>query len=361
MAISSVFGQRRIKRFFEKALENQRLSHAYLFVGAKGTGKEAMALEVTKALLSPHGLNFSPETDVDALRVAKLTHPDLEFIFPAPAKLKDTEYAKIVESIVKNPYLRSEPWAKASIPIARIRELRRKSSYKSYEGKGRVVILADCEMMTTEAANSLLKLLEEPPDKMHLFMISSRPNLLLPTITSRCQMVKFDPLPAAEIEKALMDMFSVGAGKARITARLANGSFRKAVELLEEDVNDMELQALEFFRKAVQNEFIQICYVDKLLSHYHRDLKRVKDLLMHLAFWFRDAVLVQESVSELEKQIIHQNHLDVLKNFTRNFPKADLQNAVTEIEKSFELIDRNVQIQLILIVLLNKLRKLLRR
>ncbi len=360
MAFSSVIGQRRIKLFFEKALKNQRLSHAYLFVGTKGTGKEAMALELSKALLSSQGLNFSREADVDALRVAKLTHPDMEFIFPAPAKLKDTEYSRIVESIVKNPYLRSELWAKPSIPIAKIRELRRKSSYKSYEGKGRVVILTDCEKMTTEAANSLLKLLEEPPDKMHIFMISSRPNLLLPTITSRCQIVKFEPLPATEIENVLMEKFSVEAGKARITARLANGSFRKAVELLEEDLNDMELQALEFFRKSVQNEFIQICYVDELLSHYNRDLKRVKDLLMHLTFWFRDAVLVKESISELERRIIHQNHLDILKNFTRNFPNADLQNAVTEIEKSFELIDRNVQIQLILIVLLNKLRKLLR-
>jgi len=361
MAFESIIGQVRVKRFFGKILGSGRVSHAYLFVGAKGTGKEAMALEVARLLLHPDTKTSAQEADVSAARVTKLTHPDVEFLFPAPAKVKEEDRARVVASIAANPYLRVEPWANPSISIDRIREIRRKSSFKSYEGRGRVVILTDCERMTTEASNALLKLLEEPPDKMHLLMISSRPSMLLPTITSRCQVVKFDPLSAQEIEDALIRQLAADADKARLSARLANGSFRKAVELLDEDLEQMQDLALALFRTAVQDEFKQISHVDDILKRYNRDQRRMRDLLMHLTIWLRDAVLVRETGECLQQRLIHRGQLDVLQRFTQRFPNADLHAAVLEVERSFELMDRNVQVQLILIVLLNRLRALLRR
>ena len=175
MAFENIFGQQRVKNFFEIALKSERLSHAYLFVGDRGVGKEAMALELAKTLFCEKSGACSPEICSNCRRVSKLSHPDLHFIFPAPAKVKETEQTQILESVAANPYLRAELWANPMISIEKIREIRRKSSYKSFEGRGRIVIIVDAERMSEEAANSVLKILEEPPEKMYLLMVSSRP------------------------------------------------------------------------------------------------------------------------------------------------------------------------------------------
>jgi len=369
MAFENIFGQQRVKNFFEIALKSERLSHAYLFVGDRGVGKEAMALELAKTLFCEKSGACSPEICSNCRRVSKLSHPDLHFIFPAPATIKDkakekvneAKRAQILESVAANPYLRAELWANPMISIEKIREIRRKSSYKSFEGRGRIVIIVDAERMSEEAANSVLKILEEPPEKMYLLMVSSRPNLLLPTISSRCQLIKFEPLKAAEIEQALIENYNIEQEKSRLTSRLASGSYRRAVELLDENIQEMQNQSLEFFRKSVQSEFIQILYVDELLKTFQRDLKKVKDLLSLLLIWFRDALVFRETGAPNQELLIYAEALETLNNFTQKFPNADLQSAVNAIEESLEQMNRNVQINLILIVLLSKLRTFVRR
>jgi len=361
MPFENLIGQQRVKSFFERALAGGRLSHAYLFVGDRGVGKEAMALEWAKALLCPNQLNEHPENCSDCNRITKFIHPDVHFIFPAPAKVKEDEHRKIVGSLVEDPYNRLELWANPSVSIERIREIRQTSAYKSFEGNGRVVIITDCERMTIEASNALLKILEEPPPKMYIIMISARPNLLLPTITSRCQLVKFDPLSIAEIETALETRNGVAKEQARLTARLAAGSYRRALELLDENLQEMQNRALEFFRKSVQNEVIQIHFIEEVLIESQRDLKKIRDLLILVSLWLRDAMLFKESGGNDNDRLINYNQSEVLKNFVQSFPAADLYSALGEIEKSLELMDRNVQINLILIVLMNKLRTYLRR
>lgn len=359
-AFSKVIGQNRVKKFFTKALENDRTSHAYLFVGDRGVGKEAMALEVAKTMLCKNALACdAPQCD-KCTRVAKLSHPDLHFIFPTPANAKEEDQAEIIKSVVENPYARKELWANPSISIEQIRQVRRKANFKSFEGRGRVVILVDCERMTTEAANSLLKILEEPPAKMRLLITSSRPSLLLPTITSRCQEIKFDPLTAQEIETALVQFDGVDTERAGLVARLAAGSYRRASELLGEDVKEMQESALEFFRTSVQSSFVQIQYVDELLSRWQRDSKKIRDMLALLAIWLRDAQVFKESEGD-DNLLIHADRTEVLEKFTARFHNADLYTAVNAVEDSLHLMNRNVQMNLILIVLLNRLRRLLRR
>lgn len=370
MAFENIIGQQRVRNFFEKALKSERLSHAFLFVGERGVGKEAIALELAKALFCEKSGACSPEPCPNCMRVSKLSHPDLHFIFPAPVKDNKPEKKQeeiriherqILKSIAANPYHRVEVWPNPAISIKTIREIRRKSSYKSFEGRGRIVIIVDAERMSEEAANSVLKILEEPPEKMYLLLISSRPNLLLPTISSRCQLIKFEPLKAAEIEQALIENHNIEQKKARLTSRVASGSYRRAIELLDENLQEKQNQSLEFFRKSVQSEFTQIKYVDEVLKTCQRDLKQIKDLLSLLLIWFRDALVFRETDEPNQELLIYAGAFETLNNFTQKFPDADLQSAVNAIEESLEQISRNVQINLILIVLLNKLRTFVRR
>lgn len=360
MDFDNIIGQQRIKDFFRKALESQRISHAYLFVGDRGVGKEAMALELARAIFcSDQGDLLPCGKCSDCRRIAKFSHPDLQFIFPAPAKIKEDEHNRIIASMVTDPYLRLEIWANPSISIEKIREIRRASAFKSLEGKGRVVILVDAERMTIEAANALLKILEEPPDKTYLVLISSKPNLLLPTILSRCQVINFEPLTAEAIEKALVDRHLVTGPHAPLVARLASGSFRRAVELLDEDLNELRTDALELFRKSVQNDYVQLFFVEELLHKLQRDSKKIRDLLNLLSFWFRDAMVFAES-NNADHNLVNFDQVEVLQKFVASFPEANLYGAVREIEASLNLMNRNVQINLILVVLLNKLRSYIR-
>ena len=109
--------------------------------------------------------------------------------------------------------------------------------------------------MTIEAANALLKILEEPPAGMYLIMTSSRANLLLPTITSRCQNISFDPLSVLDIKQALLDRKTVDARTAELAAKMSGGSYRNALEYLDQDLTNLQKQALEFFRSSVQGSF----------------------------------------------------------------------------------------------------------
>jgi DNA polymerase-3 subunit delta' len=361
MAFEKIIGQKRAKTFFETAFESGRIAHAYLFTGEPGVGKEALALEVAKALICQSGVSCQSEACPDCSRIAKITHPDLKVIFPAPAKLTEAETVKVLASLSENPYNRLDLWANPSISIQRIRELRRVSSFKSYEGKGRVVLILECERMTNESANALLKILEEPPLQTHLILTSSRPTLVLPTISSRCQGVKLDPLSVDEIVDVLQQDAGLEATQARLIAKLADGSYRRAMELTDEGLQELQGRALDFFRKSVQSEFTQIAYVDDLLYSFQRDLKKTKELLKLLAYWFRDAMIYRETDGKNQEMLINADQHEVINNFTKSFPDADLCSAVTEIEKSLELMNRNVQINLILIVLLNRLRGYLKR
>lgn len=356
MTFEKIIGQQRIKSFFQNALESDRISHAYLFVGDRGVGKEAMALELAKALFCTDQNSRPCGQCTGCQRIGKLTHPDLQFIFPMPLKVKEDEETKILKSIATDPYQRVEFWANPSISIARIRELRRASSYKSLEGKGRVVIIADAERMTLEASNALLKILEEPPEKNYLILISSKPNLIIPTITSRCQLIKFEPLTAEEIEEALINRNKVETSQARLSARLAAGSYRRALELLDENLKELRQQSLEFFRKIVQNTITQITFVEDVLHSIPRDSKKVKDLLTLLMIWFRDAMVYCETYGEAHNQLVNFDQVEIVQKFMTKFPNADLYRAVQEIERALVLIDSNVQLNLILIVLLNKLK-----
>jgi DNA polymerase-3 subunit delta' len=361
MAFETIIGQKRICELIGRTVASQRTSHAYLLAGEKGVGKEAIALEFAKLLLCPQQPECQVSGCVDCQRVGKLSHPDLHFIFPAPAKLTDDERLAIINSVATDPYQRAELWANPTISIDTIRELRKKASFTPFEGGARVVIVVDCERMTIEAANSVLKILEEPPAGMYLIMTSSRPNLLLPTITSRCQSISFDPLPVDEIKNALMGRHRAAERIALLAARMSGGSFRRALAFLAQDIAMVQNQALEFFRLSVQDDFRQSVYVDKVMTRTQRDTRAIKEQLTFLSLWFRDAMVFKETGEDDKVALYYSEDRDILRKFTESFPNADLFSAVGEIEYALGLFDRNIQAQLILIVLLAKLRSLLRR
>ncbi|MFZ5517916.1 MAG: DNA polymerase III subunit delta' [Candidatus Zhuqueibacterota bacterium] len=360
MSFENIIGQKRVIAILEKAIRSKRLPHALLFHGPEGVGKEAIALELAKALFCQQDVLYC-DACRDCMRVKQWSHPDLVILYPAPKQPTPDEVQTIRKSLIDNPYVRAHLWANPSILIDTIRGLKKMSAMTSYENKGRVVIVMDAHKMTTEAANSLLKILEEPPGNMTIILVSSQPNLLLPTIVSRCQKVRFDPIPCEDIEAALISRESIPAERAAIVARMSFGSYRRSLELLDEDLNEKQELVVDVLRKLLVSDLEVVMTVEDLVQK--EDKKTIKELMGFMMIWFRDAMAFDVLTPEDHANggILNYDRLDVLRKFVGNLEPINFQQVISSIEKAIELIDRNVYLNVVLLQLFFKLKENLRR
>ncbi|MBD3289513.1 DNA polymerase III subunit delta' [candidate division KSB1 bacterium] len=358
MLFQKTVGQERIKETLTRSLEKRRIPHALLFHGAEGVGKESMALELAAALICQQDEYFACGECSDCKRISQLSHPDVIYIFPAMKSITPQEHKDIISSIARNPYLRLNPWANPSISIDQIRELKRVSSMTSFENKGRVVIIAEAHHMRTEAANSLLKILEEPPGKMTIILTSSQPNMLLSTIMSRCQALRFGTIGWQEIEQALVERQQVDAEKAQLVAKLSFGSYRRALEMLDEDLDQKRHQVLDILRTVIRSDLDRLMLAEKLVRS--EDKKAIKDLLAILLLWFRDALIYSQGNGGTEL-IVNIDLIETLERFCNSFEDINFEAIVADIESAIDLFNRNVYVNLIVINLFYSLKHNLRR
>jgi DNA polymerase-3 subunit delta' len=361
MSFESILGQDRPKEILKRALLHRRVPHAYLFTGPDGVGKEALAIEFAKALFCRSQGKRPCDTCESCRRAAQFNHPDFIYIFPAPKSATVENERMILDSMVQDPYARKRLWANPTIGIDRIRELRRISMLKPLEGL-RVVVVAEADNMTLESANSLLKILEEPPESMHIILTTSRANSLLPTIVSRCQEVRFGLLADELVEGALISNKQLTPEQAALVARISQGSYRRALEWLAESLEEQRDYAVEFLRCCLRDNLSQYRFIEEMSKAHEK--RTLKELLNLLLIWFRDALVlshVQDDERLINKSIVNVDKLETLKRFTGAFSEIDFDTAFSALEKSIELIDRNVQTTLIFLVLITRLQGVFKR
>ena len=252
MAFDDIIGQEKWTKFILDAWKKDRLAHAILISGPSGCGKEFFALEIAKLLNCPEEGQYACGSCSSCRRISSLEHPNLQFVYPLPggksksgSKNKSTDplYGlgeDVLELIqleiskkAKNPYYRIEIPRAKFIRIDSIRQLRENSYLKSAEPGKKVIILSRAEMMNDEAANSFLKLLEEPPPDTFLFLTTSKPNSLIPTIRSRCQEIKLKGLTDAQVTEKLVS-FGNPVEEVRSIVKIVEGDISKALKLMEE-------------------------------------------------------------------------------------------------------------------------------
>ncbi len=196
-------------------------SHAYLFHGPSGTGKRTIARAFAAALLH----DGARDPGAVAARIARGAHPDLTWVTPSGAQ--EMLVGDIEEAVVA---------AAARTP---------------FESSRRVFVIEAAHAMNDQAANRMLKTLEEPPSFVHLLLLTDRREDVLATISSRCQHVRFDPLPAARIAARLAGLNETEADRARACARLASGDARLAERLAGEEGGALRASAERFVRSAL--------------------------------------------------------------------------------------------------------------
>ncbi|MEW6510269.1 MAG: DNA polymerase III subunit delta' [Bacteroidota bacterium] len=361
-----VIGQERVKRALLAACRSGRLSHAYLFYGAEGTGKDAMALELARVLRCEQGGDEACGECSSCRNIASMQDPDVRFVTSLPAgkneekgqdpleKLSEADLEAITGELRAKG---ADPYHRITIPRANlikinsIRELRRESSMSTAFNRNKVFIISQADAMEAEGANTLLKTLEEPPGRTMLILTTAHPEALLPTIRSRCQLVRFDPLTEEEIRDALIGRGEAAPEQAGLVARLANGSYTRARELLQEDMMQIRRDVVDLIRRALMDNVPELLdAVERVAGPKDRD--ETVRFLSFMLVWFRDALVLAHG-----GRVINLDQQAELASFMKNFPGADLTRALADVERAISLVERYAYIKLVLIQLVVNLRE----
>jgi DNA polymerase-3 subunit delta' len=380
----SIIAQEDAQEFLRRARQNARVAHAYLFHGPQGSGKEALALltaqsffcekqrpqpvtialfdEPVTKLTAPNENNSESACGICSAcrRIAEMTHPDVRVIFPRTVSASEEERIEVLRSLAANPYRRSKPWENPTILIDDIRMLKRDLGMTSYEGRGTVALILDADRMKAEAANALLKILEEPPPQTLMILTAASLDGILPTIVSRCQPVRLLILTREQIAVVLQEQHHVAAERAQFIAKLANGNFRRALDLLEDDVDSRRQQAVTFLRMAFRfnKPAEQMDFLNTLVRD--SDRRDLRQLLEFCTLLIRDGFVLKATGSSASSHstIINTDQERMLADLVKNLPDFDFPGVVAELEFAIECLDRYVQPWLVLMVLLHRIQQL---
>jgi DNA polymerase III subunit delta' len=217
---SRLIGNTEVKESLRRLLSGGRVPGSMLFTGDEGIGKKLFALELAKSLNCRHrrGVEACDECS-SCKRISGSTFPPFGKDDDDKQRLIWSEHADVA---MVRPY-------KQLIRVPPMRELEREANFRPFEGAARVFIVEDADYMNDAASNALLKTLEEPQPTSHLILTTSNPTALLATIRSRCQMIRFAPIAANEVEKFLVEQEHLPAEDARLLARTSQGSIGRAL------------------------------------------------------------------------------------------------------------------------------------
>lgn len=371
MQFKDIVGQGRAKEAFLQSVHDERLAHALLLKGGQGVGKLAFATAVAQFIncLDPSE-NDSCGKCSNCTKIAKGIHPDVKYILPIVSTkiegkqaVTDDFFGKFREKFFPNPYFSFQGWVgtlggenkQVGIHIHEIRELKRKITLKAFEAKYKVVIIWNAERINTEAANAMLKLLEEPPEKTVIIMTVTDPTRLLSTINSRCQRIQMYRISDEEMVKYLITKHGLEAEHAQQIAQLSEGSAAKAQDLIKETNKSISEMYRTWLRVCLKGDYEAISsWVEKL----SKENKEFQKLFMAYALQkVRDSLLFSFQADSIAA--INQEERDFQAKFSRFISLNGISELSRLMEESLRYISRNANSQMVLSVLSLRIHSLL--
>jgi DNA polymerase-3 subunit delta' len=292
MAFHDVPGNSRIKKILKLALDRQRVPSAILFCGPKGVGKRKAALTLAKALNCLKRTDDSCDECENCRKIDEGIMPDVISI--DVKSLNPDAKSDASELHPMDPAANEK--RRKTIGIKTMIGLKEIARFMPMLGRKRVFIIDEADKMTEPAANAHLKILEEPPLFTHIFLISEKPALLLPTVKSRCQTLAFLPIAKEDVESVLRGA-GVEEDKARIIASLVRGNLDAALDTQWEEIQQKRREAWNLFRALAEKDassFFLKRFAFGRRSQVEEDLAETLELF---ASFCRDLVLIKEKAA----------------------------------------------------------------
>lgn len=320
-------GQDDAIKLFSFAKSENRLAHAYLFVGPNGVGKTTLAEDFTRFLFCENE-NRPCGNCVQCKRVISKIHTDLHWIESGKELGEGESKTK-------------------SIGIERIREIRTAINIKPFEARQRIIIISRSEDMTLAASNALLKVLEEPPKNVFFLLLTSNLSMMIPTIISRCQRINIRQVSDEFIQQLIVDRYHFAAASALEIARLASGKIGLAIFIAENPgYLGKRLEVFETIEELLKSGLEKrFQYSERLARDFLRDPDKVRNELNMWEIWWRDLMLVKLESSEL---VFNSSKIEDFLEFQSRIEIGDVINLLKTIEMSMELLRRNVNPRLVL-------------
>lgn len=368
MLWEKIAGQENIKQKLKESVAEGRISHAQLFAGKEGSGALSLAIAYAGEILAKE------KGEAALAKVHSLQHPDLHFSYPVAAtdSVKDKPVSSQFlrewrEFYLKNPYGNIFDWLQflgiekkqGNISVNEAQEIVKSLSLNSYEGGYKIMIIWLPELMNNAAANKLLKIIEEPPQKTVFLLVSEREDLLLPTISSRCQLVKINRLTDSEIADYLVRNKNLGEMEARRVALSANGNLREALNNLESGNSEFEAYFVQWVRNAFMaaknpNVLKNLVEWANELSGWSREQQ--KQFLNYCSEVFRQALLQNYQAGDLVFLRLDKDGFNWGK-FSPYIHGANIEDILNEINESSYHIERNANAKIVLLDLSIKLTR----
>lgn len=358
-----------------RSVKEERVSHAQLFTGPPGCGSLALALAYARYI------SCENRTDKDScgsckscVKYEKMIHPDLHFVFPVIKDKKSTEpvsdsYIEQWRHFVKqSPYFTINDWldsievgnAQGLIFASEAGEIIRKLSLKTFESDFKIMIIWLPEKMHPATSNKLLKIIEEPPEKTVFLLISDEPDKLLPTIYSRCQIIKIPGFSDNEISGFLASNFGAENNKAVELARVATGNIIRAIDLLRnEDSTVIDLERFKsLMRFAWKRDIISVISWAEDTASTGREAQ--KSFISYSLRILRENLML--SLGQLKNRLVFLTGAE--KEFSSRFHPFINQNNIYALTEEFNLayqhIEANGNAKIIFLDLALKVTRLIR-
>ncbi len=320
-----IVGHEKVVGVLANSVKNEKLAHAYLFVGPPHVGKMTLAISLARAL-NCEGEEKPCGQCSQCHKVAGRKHAD-------------------VRVIGLNGGM--------EIGIDQMREVQRMASLKPFEGRNRVFIIDGAEHLSHEAANCLLKTLEEPPPQVQMILLASNERLLLPTVLSRCQKLELRPLRIHAVEQALRERWHVAAEQAEVLARLSCGCLGWAVSALEDErplsERSENLATLVHLTKVGLEE--RFAYAAELAR---KDRESARGILLLWLGWWRDLLLVRGGCGSFITNLDREGELN---RAAQACSLRQIKEFIGAIQRAMEELDYNANPRLVLEVLMLNIPK----
>ncbi|HLB00265.1 MAG TPA: hypothetical protein VJO14_02670 [Bacteroidota bacterium] len=361
-----VIGQQQVKAFLRNSIRRNRLAHAYLFSGPEGSGMDAMAFELSRVVLCPAKGDTACGECKNCRLAAGLRHPNIHLHFPLPVgrnesaaddplgKLTSQDLETVrreVEAKAADPYHRISVPRANHVKLNSIRSIRKRAALGSFDAGENIFIVLDAQTMTTEASNALLKTLEEPAPGTLIILTSSDPDELLPTVVSRCQHVRFDPLGEEEIASGLVRLHGLDPARAAMVGKLSAGNFSSALRLLGEDLGGKRDAAVDLLRCVLRRPHREMIRLFDDLARGERT--DAVEIVLLLGTWIRDAMLV----SSRRSPEVNVDDAATLEKFVLRYPGFGYLDAIDALDEAVSDLRKNVYIHLVLQALGIRIRR----
>jgi DNA polymerase-3 subunit delta' len=323
-----VIGQSRVVSLLQRSLEKGSLAHAYLLIGPAHVGKMVLALNLSQALNCEAAQPPCGEC-ASCQKIALGRHADVQIIG------------------LTSDGNSTEAKPRAEISIDQIRQMQHSASLPPFEGRYKVFIVDGAEQLSNEAANCLLKTLEEPIGRVIFILLATDERLLPATVISRCQQLRLPPLAASEVEAALSSGWDIEPQKVNLLARLSHGCLGWAISAASDDgLLQQRAQHVDRLLDIINADYEErFAYAAQLAAQFSQNRGWVQEILDLWVDWWRDLLLVKVGCNDT---ITNVDRSATLIEMARSYNLAQIKVFINNVQEAGEQLKLNANPQLVL-------------